>query len=255
MAVAHDASVELVELVAKGMTEQIRHMPAEKAVIEIARELTFLAREYGARQEVPAETMAECIKLVRKKFGALSVHEIREAYRSWASGETEAKEMWGGAFNVSQLGSVLRAYLERRRKIQARITREVAELEEQVRAAQVDREAEMEAARQRFMNDQVAKLREKAESWRDVPTMYFTLARSLGLVELTTEAYQAIYREAEGHVATERKRLALVASQAERGLLVSIAAALAANVHDMNDRELQVDIARRMAFAKIFLGL
>lgn len=231
----------------------IRAMAANDAAIEIAKELTFLAREYGARQEVPAETMAECIKMVRLKFSSIGVKEIREAYRAWASGEIVAQEMWGGTFNVSQMSSVLRAYIEYRRQIAAKIQKN---LDEQLAAeaeASFDKESATEAARVYFLDNQVAQIRQIAKGWWDVPWMYFELSRALGLIQLTKEEYQDIYASAQEAVPHERKRLmAEIGAGISAGGMRTTKSILAERVYDMTDEDMAKEIARKMAFFTIF---
>lgn len=126
----------------RGYGAQIRKMEDSNGAVAAA--LMQLAKDYGNRHEIEPEVMKEAVRLVQQKFGWLGVDEIREAYRQHAAGEikTKAGEMYGGEFNARQVGAILEAYNEKRKKIVADYINE--------RTAQIEKvKAERKRAKQK----------------------------------------------------------------------------------------------------------
>ena len=176
-----------VEFLAECMDRQIRKLDQVHAKGRLIVELPQIAREYGARFDLPENVLTECIFLICEKFNHLAVEEIREAYREFAAGEIEIKgaEMYGGEFNAAQLGKVLTAYSETRRTAAAAILREKQEAEEAAR-----REAQSKALREAFESGFELALytaRTKAKSWQDIPAFWFDACRQRGWLKLTVE--------------------------------------------------------------------
>lgn len=174
----------------------------------VPTEILFVASEYGARNEVAPHILLECCNLVIQKFGHLHIHEIREAYRSWASEENsiEGAEFYGGQFNARQLGRVLAAYDTRRRAIladflSAKETWERERQEEQYRKA---RQQSFEAT----FPDRIRQVKQ-AKTWEEIPEFVYHTLRKRALLSITkTEALailEAATRIAEQQIEEEKR--------------------------------------------------
>lgn len=167
-----------------GYACQVRHMDKARAAGMIQIELERVAASYGARQDIGEGVFSECTQLVISKFPGLGVNEIREAYRMKAAGELESLpkgkgEMWGGVFDAGQLGAVLSAYMEQRRKALGAYLRrrqEDAEKAEKERNAR-ERQAEFD----RRFPDIIARMQASAKDWRDCPAHLYEGAKRRGL--------------------------------------------------------------------------
>lgn len=165
----------------------------QQPAVALHTELPIIAQQYGAREKIEKHILQECIRLVLEKFRALGLNEIREAYRLKASGFLEAPgaEMWGGTFNADQLGKVLTAYVDHRRRIVA------AYIEEQ------EREQEKEKARQRREDfnrrfpDMIGKAKQEITDWREVPEYWYDAAMRRGWIEFGPGEAQGIFSEAK----------------------------------------------------------
>ena len=175
-------------------------MEPAQATVHLQVELTEIAESYGARQGINDAVLSECTQLILSKFSGLGVHEIREAYRMKATGELEALpegkgEMWGGVFNAEQLGVVLKAYMEQRRKaLGAYLQQQHSEMET----------AQKEAIRKRKQEEfnrefpgLIEKMKAEAQDWRDCPFWLYESAKSRGLIRFdNAQDAQAIFQDA-----------------------------------------------------------
>lgn len=242
------------EVVAKGMAAQMRHQPPNKLAVELAATLAFVAREYGATKEIPAETLAECVKLTMQKFGALGLGEIREAYRMAAAGEISPEQkMWGGVFSAAQLGSVLTTYRKYRAKVAAEINKSAHE--SATAHERAEREARQRADAEPTFWGLVAALKARIGHWCEVPPMYWALAKSLGLAKLSREDAQRIMDAAVAAVPHEKKRRDTADLHAGVKTLREVLRARDENAEvDDSDAALAKEIAGKMAFWELFLG-
>lgn len=156
-------------------------------------ELPQIAQEYGARKMLGDGVQKECVRLILTKFKNIGVFEIREAYRLKAAGHLKAPgaEMWGGEFNADQLGKVLSAYVEHRKKIIAEF------LEEKQRA---EESAETKRRRKEFDEKfprMIEQAREEKKDWRDVPEYWYDAARIRGMFSFEPGEANAIFAEAK----------------------------------------------------------
>ena len=178
-----DAPADLVRSVQEGMNRQIRRLPDMDAKLGISRMIKEIAGSYGASQEIEGRTLADCIKLVQVEFGALSLEELRTAYRMWAANKTDAGkrgEMYGGAMNTAQLGAVLAAYCEQRQKIVKELVSR--QCEENERA---EKERRAERQKSAFAEEFARSLEEARRSptdWRDVPEWWFASLKKRGKI-------------------------------------------------------------------------
>lgn len=182
-----------------GYACQVRHMDKARAAGMIQIELERVAASYGARQDIGEGVFSECTQIIISKFPGIGVNEIREAYRMKAAGELESLpkgkgEMWGGVFNAEQLGAVLAAYMQQRRKALAAYLRHKAEVMEA---------AEKEAIRERQRSEferafpaLIEKMKEEAKDWRDCPFYLFEASWKRGLIRLEEGEKESIMEDA-----------------------------------------------------------
>lgn len=174
----------VTQAAAVGYANQIRRMDMVEASARLMMEIPLIAQAYGGRVQIDPEVYKECVRLVLAKFGAIGVNEIREAYRMKAAGELGIEkgkgEMWGGEFNAQQLGDVLTAYMDvRRRALSAYLKLKQAQDEAAEKAATEER---MQREYLEKFPELIQSMAEKAQDWRDCPPHYFEEAMRRGLI-------------------------------------------------------------------------
>lgn len=188
----------LIQAAAIGYAAQLRHMPPERAAGAVMMELPIVAQAYGGRHEIDDAVYKECVKLILSKFPGLGVNEIREAYRMKAAGELNLPkgkgEMWGGEFNANQLGEVLAAYMEVRRRALGKYLNMKQEQKEA--AEKAERAERMQREYLEKFPELIAAMIEKANDWRDCSAHYFDEALRLGMIQFAPGEAQAILEDA-----------------------------------------------------------
>ncbi|MEM9922100.1 MAG: hypothetical protein AAF990_28610 [Bacteroidota bacterium] len=182
----------------------ISAMDYEKAMRVLMLEIPSIAKEYGAREEIPPRIQAECVRLVIEKFPKMAVAEIREAFRQWSVGEIKAynAEFYKGQLSAGQLGRILAAYWKRRTQVESQYLEEVATQERKDRMA-----IEAASARDQFELDFIQKLQnpDAFESWLNVPFWYYNFILNRGYMELSKEEVQEVWEDAKGLAIETRK--------------------------------------------------
>lgn len=164
---------ETVSAVIAGYQNQIRKLPEVFAKTELIKILPFVAEQYGGRKEIPPHVQAECVRLVLSKFSFIGISEIREAYRMWASSEikVEGADMYGGFFNAAQLGKILTAYCEQRKKVVAQYSK--LKQKEQERTENELRVQRMRDQYEAQFFDLIIEAKTKYTDFRDLPIHWY----------------------------------------------------------------------------------
>jgi len=201
-------------VVAQGHETQLRKMDQVTAIGRLTLEIPQVAKIYGARFDVSQNVLSESIRLILKKFGRLGLIEIREAYRQHASGELKISggEMWGGEFNVAQLGKVLTAYCQNRSKILAEILKQKAEEKEAKIQAEIHK-----SKQEQFEIDfpvEVMEKRKTFKKWSDVPSFWFELIFNRHWINFEEGEAEAILEEAKAIAKIELRKKESERSQA-----------------------------------------
>lgn len=200
-------------VVMQGHESQLRKMDSIHAIKELTIHIPLIAKEYGARFDLSPNVVQEAIRLILKKFGKLGLIEIREAYREFASGETKilGAEMYGGEFNVANLGKVLTAYCENRSKVLAELLKQKSEAETELI------EAEKHKSRQKEFDKSFPKLvmekRLEFEKWSDVPVFWYKIILSKGWISFEEGEANEIFEEAKSIAKIELRKKELERSQ------------------------------------------
>ena len=189
----------LVQAAALGYAAQIRHMDKSQAAGLVQLELERVAEAYGARGEISDRVFSECTQFIIQKFPGLGVNEIREAYRMKAAGELEGLpkgkgEMYGGVFNADQLGAVLSAYMQQRRRALGAYLRHKAEEMEAAEKQQIKIRQQEEFNRK--FPELIAKMKANAKDWRDCPFYLFEASWKRGLIRLDEGEKESIMADA-----------------------------------------------------------
>lgn len=197
IAIKAEAQASFVHIVAKGHEQQMKHEDELRLKARLIVELPEVAKDYGARNEVRERTLTECVRMVIKKFGHLSIKEIGQAYRMLATGELEVKgaEMYGGDFNAMNLGKTLAAYDDKRKKVLGIYLRERNKALEEEKREQMHR-----TKQQKFDTEfplMIEEARAKLKDWREVPAYWYEAAKSRGLIEMSKEEAWAIFEDAK----------------------------------------------------------
>lgn len=184
----------------------VRDLNPDSAYTVIGAAINFVAVRYGVRKEPEHGTLDECIRLVGSKFNYLSPVEIKEAYRMWAAGKLEigsSAEMWGGEINARNLGAVLSAYAEWRKKDMAKYLSAVQQEREEK-----TREEKTAKAKAEFETNLFAELDEAVkdyEDWKQVKPYWFSALWKRKLISMTDEQIEQIKVDATEEAKKERE--------------------------------------------------
>lgn len=186
-----------VELIVKANDKQIRQMTPLDAKAKLIILIPLVAREYGARHDIPKNVIAECIRLIMNKFSHISIEEIREAYREWASGQlnVQGADTYGGEFNVSQMGKILTAYNEKRRVTLAEIikTKDKHLIEHEA-------EQKKKVLQEKFEKEfpvQLLKAQKEFKDWREIPFWWYKSIVERNWIQFKQGEAQTIFEEAQ----------------------------------------------------------
>ena len=195
-------SVTKVAFIVTQNGQQIRKT-LQGAIIPIQRELLLLAAEYGTRAAIAPHIMTEAVEFVVDKFGQLGVLEIRAAYRAWASNELEIDkaEIYGGVFNVRQLGIVLEGWVAYRNRILAEYQKEKDKAD--FEKAEIERAEKGKTDFEVEFPKEIQRVRERAESWQDVPVYFFDAIQKRWPMKFEPGEADGIMKEAEQIVKLE----------------------------------------------------
>lgn len=168
-------------------------------------EIPAIAKEYGAKNEIGKRLLTECIRLIKRSFLELSIGEIREAYRLWASGEIKVKgaEMYSGQFNASQLGKILGVYVVNRKKVLNIYLREEQRMRQEKEIMERD-----EVWKNRFEREFLNSIKSKRQSidhWRKVPVWWYRPIVQRGWIVFKEGEAHEIFEEAKRMVGLEKK--------------------------------------------------
>lgn len=178
-----------------GYCNQIRHNPNASAELIIL--IPVIAKQYGARFDIDKETILECVEFVKDKFSFLSVREIKEAYRQFASGEFKdaSGKMYGGEFNLSNFGAVLTGYNLNRKKIIAKhLQKEGAK---KLIAIENEKKERQKREYEEGFEELIRTQSRKINSWADVPVHWYDTAKRKNLIRIGKEEAMHIFTEAK----------------------------------------------------------
>lgn len=187
-------AIESVHKYAMFYHNQIRE---DKGAVErLLQVLPTLAATYGARQEVDTMIYDAAVEFVLENFGHLAVDEIPEAYKLNAIGKLNDKaEMYGGKFSLDQLGKILGAYDEYRKKYIGHYLYELESIREFEQ--QVEKEY---GKRTRFMKifaQQVEAGKANFKTWEEVPEYWYNELLNQGKIKLTKQEGQDYFARAK----------------------------------------------------------
>jgi len=193
-----------VQTAIKGHLEQIRHLQPETANAVLLAEVTRLAKEYGARQEIEQSVLVEATRFIIASFPWLGVREIRTAFRWHASGKTtdQAGEMYGGVFNVRALGAILAAYNETRKKIVAEYLELIAK--EEAGREEAERRAKQKVAFEKNLLASVNRARAQKLPWNSIPADWHDWLQNIGKLKYTDEEKRKAWNDAAVEVENEK---------------------------------------------------
>lgn len=208
-------NVARVEFLIEAYNNQIKDLDPMVAFAEIGKLLPQVAAQYGARQTLDSNILRECQALIFEKFKHLSVKEIREAYRQWAAGEFEISggEMYGGIFNVIQLGKVISGYSKRRKKILATILNETAN--RQIETERAARESKMKESFETDFVTTFKKKKSEIQNWEEVPVWWWDVFKRRKWIQYDKQTALDIYEKAKT-IAEERELKTLADNRVNR---------------------------------------
>lgn len=242
-----DVSESFVEFVAKSHMAQIRKAsdPAVTTAM-VMSEVRAISSEYGAKKEIEISTAKECVKFIFERFGHLAVDEIRKAYRMWASEEilTKGAEFYSGSFNVAQIGKVLSAYNEVRKRVLGNYLSIV-----QAEQEELERQQKAETAKGRFeveFPEIVMKAKETVGEWREVPAYFYESIQKRWPMRFEPGEAQEIFEEAKELASLEIKK------EREESYSGGLRARFEAMDRERSFEEIAKTIARKIAvFRKV----
>jgi len=185
----------------RGRSKPLRNDQPEAAALMVSAFLADLANKYGARVDAETPEIQEATVNIIQRFGFLGLNEIAEAYRQWANNEIEVTgaEMYGGEFNARQVGLIISAYNENRRKLVAAYLTEKAAYEEEKRRAQ--KSAKEQAQFETNFFYELMQARYEKRPWNKIPSAWYDFANARGWIRLEpgekTEAWNQAVDEYE----------------------------------------------------------
>lgn len=184
----------------------MRHDQVNAMARLMGSELEYIAKNYGARKEVEKDTLKELSKFILEKFGFLALEEIRKAYQMWASEEikVEGAEVYGGVFNVRQIGKVLAAYNEKRKTVLGNYLRIVQEEIEKSR--QEERERQMKEKFEVEFPTIVMRAKETITDWREVPAYFYDSIQKRWGIQFEPGEAKQIFEDAKQLAEIEIKK-------------------------------------------------
>lgn len=186
-----------VQELAQFRSSLVRDLEPQDAYNVIGAAINQVATSYGVNEEPAKETLDECIRLIGSKFGHLSPLEIRTAYRMWVAGELQVgkeAEMWGGRINARNLGAVISAYSQYRKKDMAKYLNAIQNAtEDEARKA---KEAQAKADFEQQFAEELAQAVESMENWKQVKPFWFPILWKRQMITMKTEQIEAIKVEA-----------------------------------------------------------
>lgn len=187
----------VIDAAVEGYHAQIRAMDEGEAQNQLLVIIPQVAQAYGARQKMPPYTVAECVSLVFDHFHSFGLNEIEASFRYNASQQSDGNEVYGGEFNATYLGRVLRRYEEevRRPSLKEYIDanwRMMGEEHERRRRSRLQREFDIQ------WEEEVKKMRERKDeiSWKDIPLFWFESAKKRKLIPIIKEEMERVMEEA-----------------------------------------------------------
>lgn len=215
-------------------------MDPKSALGQLLVTIPMVAKDYGGRKVLADSMVEEAADFVLEKFSHLAAEEIREAYRRKAAGELDIQaEMWGGEFSVDQLGQVLTAYNEKRKKEMAAYLVAIEEARQEEA-----RKAKAERLRENFEGEFLRALEEaktKCKGWEDVPLFWFDSAKDRKMFTWAPGEADAILAEARMLAA------GIMADMGKRFELQTIAERWKQGNQPTTLEELAKSIARRLS--------
>lgn len=192
-----EVPASFVEFVAECYTRQIRHGDKVQTAMRVMKEVEDVAKDYGARNTINEDTAKECMRFIFEKFGFLALDEIRYAYRMWASEELEIEgaELYGGSFNVRQIGKVLAAYNDKRKVVLGRYMIAVQETADEVE--RLKRETELKEKFEAEFPEIVMKAKVTITDWRQVPEFWYDSIKKRWGIEFEPGEAEKILEDAK----------------------------------------------------------
>lgn len=187
-----------IAFIADCQGQQIRHWQPEDNVSDALQfAILDVLSDYGATDTIPEKVILEAVRFVIEKFPQLAVKELKAAYRAWASEEIkiEGAEIYGGKFNVRQLGKVLAAWTEYRNRLNAEYQKKKAEFD--FEAEQVEKEARWKAEFETKLFNWLEFAKGNLTDWRSIPEYVFESLRMRGKIQLSKEEYRQLYADAK----------------------------------------------------------
>lgn len=177
----------------EGFNVRINDMETESYVAAMGIEISLIAKEYGGREMLTSQMIKESVDFIEEMFGHFGLHEVRTAYKLWAAGRLKADEMWGGVFNVKQLGSVLSGY----EKVRKQIINAYRDEKDNQKLIEPTSREQLSAQE---VEDLLTHYREKAKSWSEAPYFLWRASWIVCGYRLTDEQKDWIERKATAEV-------------------------------------------------------
>ena len=196
-----------VQVIAEGRLSPIRSLDPMVASGGIGAAIRHLAPRYGARVQLDAGVVAECVAIARDNFSQLGLPEIVQAYRLWAAGRFASLEMYGGQFTATQFGRVLADYVTYRHAIQMELAGQ--EADQMADRRRTEREERHAAHYQRLVAEfphdvQLAREHDLFERPSAVPRNWYELAEHHGMITYEPGEKLALCQRAERDVLAEQ---------------------------------------------------
>ena len=192
-----------MSLIVDGYNNKMRDMGADELDGQLIILLPQIAKEYGATKGLSDHILNEMIEVVMK-FNYIGIEEIREAYRQWATNQSDpgkGAEMYSGSVNAAQIGKVLAAYVKERNK---NLGLYLSQLQNSIRDKEnKDRKERMKQEFEDNFIDTVKEQIKTIEDWREIPLWWYKSIKERNWIEFKEGEAQQIFEDAKDLVKIE----------------------------------------------------
>ena len=163
---------------------------------QLSLKIPIVAVNNGVFKDIPVTLVGEIGVMILEQFSHISLDEIDLAYRLYAGGKLQVQgsaDTFGGTFSLRQIGKILSAYDEQRRKV----FYEFGKLNEGRKNIKTKEELLRE-----FEEGLLENIQTFEKDWRYIPLGFYYGAARLGLFEQTIKEKRELMVESRNIVLT-----------------------------------------------------
>lgn len=156
--------------------------------------LTAIFELYGNRNTVNETVLDFAIKSIMQDFSHFAIDEIPEAFNLWSRNKIKGSEPYGGEFNLLVINRILADYDIYRKTDRKQLFDKI-----KTEKLEMERQEQIKSNLQMHNENVIKSMKEilrKAKRYEDVQVWMFSNCEKLGLLNLTLEEKQEIFKRA-----------------------------------------------------------